>query len=92
MQKSLQELTGLLWNVDGPTAGSIAPFAQSFDLNEVVVSKRDVQFHTGSTGLQNQGPTVPVGMIHNLNTRHQQFILHSKLHDLQTETSEITFN
>ena len=63
--ESLQ-LTGHLWYADGPAAGAIAPFSQSFDLNEVVLSGGDVELHTGLIGFQYRSPAVPVLTIHHL--------------------------
>lgn len=60
------ELTGHLWYADGAAAGAIAPFGQSFDLNEVVLSGGDLQLHTGLIGFQYSSPAVPVLTIHDL--------------------------
>lgn len=69
------ELTGHLWYADGTAAGAIAPFGQSFDLNEVVLSRGDLQFQTGLIGFQYSGPLMPVLAIHNLEDKMQFFSL-----------------
>lgn len=60
------EHTGHLWYADGATAGAIAPFGQSFDLNEVVFSRGYMQLHTGLIGLHYSGNSMPSLMINNL--------------------------
>ena len=60
------KLTGHLWYADGATAGSVAPFGKRSDLNEVVLSRRDLQLHTCLIGFQNCSPAMPVLTIHNL--------------------------
>lgn len=64
------ELTWHLWYADGTAAAALAPFAQSFDLNEVVFSSGDLKLHTGFIGLQHRSHAVPGLTIHNLQGKH----------------------
>lgn len=59
-------LTGHLWYAHGAAAGAVAPFGQSFDLDQVVLSRGDVQLHTGLIGFPHSGHCVPVLTIQNL--------------------------
>lgn len=45
------ELTRHLWYADGTATAAVAPFSQSFDLNEVGFSSGDLKLHTGFIGL-----------------------------------------
>lgn len=62
-------LTGHLWYAHGAAAGAVAPFGQSFDLDQVVLSRGDVQLHTGLIGFLHGGHCVPVLTIQNLQER-----------------------
>lgn len=60
------ELTRHVWYADGTAAAALAPFTQSFDLNEAVFSIGDLKLHTGFIGLQHRSHAVPGLTIHNL--------------------------
>lgn len=60
------ELTWHLWYAEGTAAAAVAPFSESFDLNEVVFTSGDLKLHTGFIGLQHRSHAVPGLMIHNL--------------------------
>jgi len=69
MTQRIFKLTRHLWYAYGTTAGAVAPRGQSFNLDEVVLSRRDLQLQAGLIGFQYGGPAVPVLTIHNLEER-----------------------
>lgn len=61
-------LTGHLWYPDGATAAAIPSITQGFDLNEVVLTRGDLQRHAGPVGLHNAGLPKPVLTVQHLET------------------------